>query len=94
MTVDPMPAPTSRAQLLDTICRQLPPPDASRLAPMSPDKSLTFIEVYVAVRLARNVSPSLRRALLDTVFELMDAEARATIAERKRVHLGRSGPSR
>lgn len=74
--------PTTRQQLLHTLCQLLPPADAERIGAMDPDDSVTYAEAYCACRPLPQFTPEMRSALLEVTFSLMDEETQQVCEQR------------
>ena len=72
----------TRHELLRTICDVLPEPEAAKLAGLDPDDHITFVDAYSAAKNLPTLTVELRRALLTTIYDLMDAETERVLAER------------
>lgn len=76
---------TRGEMLLHTVCALMPDRDqAARIKALDATDHITFAEAYCAVRQLPSLTPDLRRALLEHVYELMDGETKQVLRSRRR----------
>lgn len=72
-----------RRRILEAVCSLLPPDRARQILARPPDDYGTYVAAYVEARRASTLPDGLKRALLATIFEMMDTETERSLREQR-----------